>query len=502
MAVMWATEGAELAILDRAAALRSREGFLKALRAGRSEAFELLFALYRSQIYNLAARMVRNPEDAKDLTQEVFLKAFQQIPQQDGDLQLEPWLYRVAVNACLDHIRASKRHVTTPLSDQEEQASTTDVFEQAETTHLVEEALSQLSERHRLVLVLKDLHGFRHEEIAEVLGISRGAAETLLHRAREAFRTAFQTKLPPPETRAGCTYAREIAVQVVGRDISPLRKRELIEHAKVCPACRKQLHLEEEAVLGLGLFLGQLPLPTHFSLSLPSAAPAGAALGGSGTSSASTGISSSAAPSGGLFGGGALGGGALGGGASGTLATASGLLGKISALVGGKIAAAALITTLTVASSAAAIQIATHGGRLAGSGRAAAAARPDPASESTSLRTEGRSSAHNAPPHGRHLGADGEAAAKSRGRLAATRPGKAYGHAVATVHRTPAKGETTAASSRRANETLAVAHGRERSQAAPRAMPQSKTGADRPPAAADQHLKDTFVSASHSRAAT
>jgi len=367
MAVMWATEGAELAILDRAAALRSREGFLKALRAGRSEAFELLFALYRSQIYNLAARMVRNPEDAKDLTQEVFLKAFQQIPQQDGDLQLEPWLYRVAVNACLDHIRASKRHVTTPLSDQEEQASTTDVFEQAETTHLVEEALSQLSERHRLVLVLKDLHGFRHEEIAEVLGISRGAAETLLHRAREAFRTAFQTKLPPPETRGGCTYAREIAVQVVGRDISPLRKRELIEHAKVCPACRKRLHLEEEAVLGLGLFLGQLPLPTHFSLSLPSAAPAGAALGGSGTSSASTGISSSAAPSGGLFGGGALGGGALGGGAlgggalgggaSGTLATASGLLGKISALVGGKIAAAALITTLTVASSAAAIQI-------------------------------------------------------------------------------------------------------------------------------------------------
>jgi len=400
---MWATDEGDLAILDRPSSLRSHESFIKALKGGRAEAFELLFALYRGQIYNLAARMVRNPEDAKDLTQEIFLKAFQQIPRQNGDFHLEPWLYRVAVNTCLDHLRSSKRHAVVALADHEEQASATDTFEQAETGRLVEETLRQLSDRHRLALVLKDLHGLRHEEIAGILGISRGAAETLLFRAREAFRRVFETKAPAPGTRGGCAFARDVALQLAGRDVSPMRKRELVEHARVCPACRKTLKLQGEAVLGLGLFLGHVPLPSALRVAPSFAAPL--SLGGGAS--------------------------ATGGGATAT-AAATGLLGKITAAVGGKAAVVAIATGLTLATGTTAIQAITHGsrdnGRAAATVRPGAAARPDPANDSAALRAQALNGGQNGLAHGRGAGAGGQ---KAGGIAATSATNKARGKAVA-----------------------------------------------------------------------
>lgn len=283
MAVTWATDAIE-AVLDRPASLRSQEGFIRGLKQSKAEAFELLFALYRTQVYNLAVRVLHDTEEAKDATQETFLKALQQIPRQNGDFQLEPWLYRVAVNTCFDRLRSQRRHPTAPLGEQVEQASPTDEFARAETGRLVEETLKQLSERHRVALVLKDLHGFTHEEIAAVLGISRGAAETLLFRARESFRSVFEGLSPRSGSRAGCAYARSIALALVGRDVSPLRKRELVEHAKVCPACRRSLELRAGVAFGLGLFLRQLAPPQALGPAAAlAAAPAAAAAGGAGS---------------------------------------------------------------------------------------------------------------------------------------------------------------------------------------------------------------------------
>src|ERR1035437_336307 len=80
-----------------------------ALRAGRADAFERLYADYHAAIYNLCARIVGDREEAKDLTQEVFIKAFNQLPEAEAEpLKLRPWLYRVATNACLNHLRARK----------------------------------------------------------------------------------------------------------------------------------------------------------------------------------------------------------------------------------------------------------------------------------------------------------------------------------------------------------------------------------------------------------
>ena len=176
-------------------------GLVDGLRAGSRDAFEQLYELYRARIYNLALRIVQSPEDARDITQDVFVKVYRRLPgSRLTDLQLKPWLYRVAVNACYDHLRTRKVHRDIDVVS-DTRAMPVDTFEQAEMSQLVEQTLGDLSERHRTVLVLKDIHGLRHDEIAGILGISRGATETLLFRARESFRTHYidlTAELPAP----------------------------------------------------------------------------------------------------------------------------------------------------------------------------------------------------------------------------------------------------------------------------------------------------------------
>ena len=86
---------------------------VRGLRAGRRDAFERLYGEYHAPIYNLCARVLGDREEAKDVTQEVFIKAFDQLPATDAEsFGLRPWLYRVATNACFNRLR-SRRHSTT-----------------------------------------------------------------------------------------------------------------------------------------------------------------------------------------------------------------------------------------------------------------------------------------------------------------------------------------------------------------------------------------------------
>jgi RNA polymerase sigma-70 factor, ECF subfamily len=164
---------------------------VRGLRSGDPAAFTEMFEQYSTPIYNYLARMLGDSEDAKDVTQDVFIKAFRNLPQNGNALHLRPWLYRVATTTALDHLRSRRRRAAAAHPIDEDLPATRDGFEQAEASRLVETTLSRLSERHRTVLVLKDLHGLHHDEIAGVLGISRGATETLLFRARAAFRRIF-----------------------------------------------------------------------------------------------------------------------------------------------------------------------------------------------------------------------------------------------------------------------------------------------------------------------
>ena len=126
------------------------------------------------------------------MTQEVFLKAFDRLPPADaGPLNLRAWLYRVATNACFNHLRSRRRLDGGGDAGLEHAASAVDEFERARTAALVEQSLGEMNERYRTALVLKDLQGLPPEEIAEVMEVSRPTADVLVHRARASFKTVF-----------------------------------------------------------------------------------------------------------------------------------------------------------------------------------------------------------------------------------------------------------------------------------------------------------------------
>jgi RNA polymerase sigma-70 factor (ECF subfamily) len=244
-------------------------------------------------LYNLAARITHDREEAKDVTQEVFLKAFRDIPRQGDDFRLKPWLYRVTTYTCFDALRRRKRRAEVGEPDVERTASSVDGFEQSQTGALVEETLRRMRVRYRTALILRDLHGLPQAEIGEAMGISEGAACTLLFRAREAFQKVFGELSGATPAAAGCATARLAALAFVGGTMAQAERAQLDQHARQCPECRKMLPAQPGAVAGLGLFLATLPIPHGLGLGLPfavgSAAASGVAGGGAAAAAASGG---------------------------------------------------------------------------------------------------------------------------------------------------------------------------------------------------------------------
>ena len=161
---------------------------VRGLHARDRKALARVYGDYHAGIYNLCARTLGDREEAKDVTQEVFLKALTTPPAATEDVRLRPWLYRVATNTCLNLIRA-RRPGGDP--DVDTVATARDPYEQARSAALIESSLAAINERYRAALVLKDLHGLAGGELAEVLEVSRPTADVLVHRARAAFRRAF-----------------------------------------------------------------------------------------------------------------------------------------------------------------------------------------------------------------------------------------------------------------------------------------------------------------------
>ena len=305
----------------------SDEELLAGLRAGSDAAFEDLYREQAPAIYNFCLRILQSPEDAQDVTQEVFIKAHRQLPGGDAAFRVRPWLYRVAVNASNDLLRTRKRFGDVSPLPEELGASGPDAFEQAELSEALEQTLAGLSVRQRAVVLLKDVHGLSHGEIAGILGISRGATETLLFRARHAFRRGY-TALVEGEPRHACTVARQAVVDSVGRGgLSAAERRRVAAHAKDCPDCHATVAAWGLGAVGLGALLHAAPLPA--ALATP---PFAAALG--------VGVGGAAGAAGAGAAGGAAAGAAAVGGSAGVAALSAGGVLK-AALLG--VAAAALV---------------------------------------------------------------------------------------------------------------------------------------------------------------
>ncbi len=173
------------------------------LKAGSEEAFASLIAQYHGPIYNLVARTVRNPADAPDLTQEIFIKVFRGIGSFKGDSSLRTWMYRIAIHEASNQQRWWRRHrerevaldaeiggpgedgglsLLETLADAGE--SPFDAAVQAELRTRVEGALREVPEPYRTAVVLRDIDGFAYEEIAEILNVQLGTVKSRLMRGR------------------------------------------------------------------------------------------------------------------------------------------------------------------------------------------------------------------------------------------------------------------------------------------------------------------------------
>lgn len=168
---------------------------VKKAQRGDHDAFALLLERYETQVYHQALRMVTNPEDAADMTQEAFLKAWQGLPTFQGDSAFSTWLYRLTNNVCIDFLRREKkRRGDLSLDDEDRDIAPPQdpaptphqVLEQRENRAAVLQGLANLSEEHRQVLVLREINGLSYEEIGQVLGLTAGTVKSRIARARIA----------------------------------------------------------------------------------------------------------------------------------------------------------------------------------------------------------------------------------------------------------------------------------------------------------------------------
>ena len=158
-------------------------------KQGDAGAFEELYRAHSARLYSLLLRMVGAAEDAEDLLQDVFLQAHRKLDSFRGESSLGTWLYRLAVNQCLDYLRGRQSkmtRVTESFEDEavQEPASPAPVIPAAISRVDLERAIARLPEGCRLAFVLHDVEGFAHHEVAGLLGISEGTSKSQLHKAR------------------------------------------------------------------------------------------------------------------------------------------------------------------------------------------------------------------------------------------------------------------------------------------------------------------------------
>jgi len=181
--------------------MNGQDAFLEKLRAGDPAAFAQLVEANQRNVYNLALRMLNNPQEAEDVLQETFLSAYKALPGFEGRSNLSTWLYRIASNASLMRLRKKQPETTSidePLELEEGgslprqfvdwSSVPEDELLDEESRRVMDEAVAELPDGLRIVFILRDIEGLSTGETGEALELSESAVKTRLHRARLALR--------------------------------------------------------------------------------------------------------------------------------------------------------------------------------------------------------------------------------------------------------------------------------------------------------------------------
>ena len=170
---------------------------IRAVISGDADAYEALVREYEKNVYNLALRMTGNTEDAYDMSQEAFLKAYNSLPSFRGDSKFSVWLYRIVSNVCLDFLRSRTRKPTVSLSTENDEGEEVELdiadeeltpekeLDRKLTRDAVQRGLKSLPAEHREILLLREIQGLSYEEISEALGLEVGTVKSRIFRARK-----------------------------------------------------------------------------------------------------------------------------------------------------------------------------------------------------------------------------------------------------------------------------------------------------------------------------
>ena len=159
-------------------------------RAGDMDAFETLYNQHSARIYSLASRMAGSPDEGEDLLQEIFLQAYRKLGSFKGDSSIGTWLYRLALNHCLDFVR-SRRAKMSKITDTLDADDAVEPSAPRETPVArldLERAIERLPQGCREAFVLHDVEGFDHKQVADMLGIAEGTSKSQVFKARHRLR--------------------------------------------------------------------------------------------------------------------------------------------------------------------------------------------------------------------------------------------------------------------------------------------------------------------------
>jgi RNA polymerase sigma factor (sigma-70 family) len=231
--------------------LQGDDRLVALIREGHDRAFEVLFDRYQGRLLGFCRHMVGSSPDAEDLLQEVFVAAHTAMLADERQINARPWLYRIARNRCLNHLRkpAADGQDSMDVHPHANGATTLDRVQRREEIRTIVADIGDLPETQRSALVMRELDGLSYTEIAQAMGITFAAVKSLLVRARISLAEASEARI------IACDDVRlELAEAAEGlRKVSGPARR----HVKECPSCerfRGEIRSTTRSLAGLAPF--------------------------------------------------------------------------------------------------------------------------------------------------------------------------------------------------------------------------------------------------------